>query len=211
MQILLLYFIRMSVKPFEFELKPRYLESTCEMIISFLKLAIPSMICAIVFSLQHTVNMVVAGHLSSTSLLASIGLGNMIQNCFFVAPIWGINSAIEILASLAAGANNQLQAREFHDCGKIVLFGIMAIEFIVGLQTERILLVLGQDEDVSKQTHEYIMWYFPALFVFGITDLQRKFLNSFRKNLLPLASFIVCVGIHPFWCYYLAISLDMKL
>ena len=43
--------------------------------------------------------MIIAGHLEDTTLLAAIGMGNMIQNCFFVAPIMGINSAIETLAS----------------------------------------------------------------------------------------------------------------
>ena len=96
------------------------------------------------------VNMVIAGHLSSTTLLASIGMGNMIQNCFFIAPIMGINSAIETLASQAAGANNQLLAKEYHNRGKVVLVCIMLLEFIVGLQTEKILTILGQNLEVCK-------------------------------------------------------------
>jgi len=50
--------------------------------------------------------MVIAGHLQDTSMLAAIGMGNMIQNCFFVAPILGMNAAIETLASQAAGAGD---------------------------------------------------------------------------------------------------------
>jgi len=51
----------------------------------------------------------------------------------------------------------------------------------------------------------------PALFFYGIGDLQRKFLNSFRKNMLPMASFMFTVALHPLWCKFLAIDLGLKL
>lgn len=73
---------------------------------AFMKIAIPSVITSIMFFTQHLANMVVAGHLEDKEILAAIGMGNMIQNCFFISPIVGINSAIETLASQAAGAQN---------------------------------------------------------------------------------------------------------
>lgn len=74
-------------------------EEYVEIAFKFMKLAVPSMLCTIMLFLQHLCNMIVAGHLQDTSMLAGIGMGNMIQNCFFVAPIIGMNAAIETLAS----------------------------------------------------------------------------------------------------------------
>jgi len=70
---------------------------------------------------------------------------------------------------------------------------------------------LGQNEKVSEQTHAYIVCYMPALVFYGLNDLQRKLLNSFKKNMLPLASFMISVAMHPFWCKFFAIDMGMKL
>jgi hypothetical protein len=43
--------------------------------------------------------MIVAGHLGDVKLLAAIGQGNMIQNCFIISPIVGLTSGFETLAS----------------------------------------------------------------------------------------------------------------
>ena len=97
--------------------------------------------------------MMVAGHLNDTSLLAAIGMGNTIQNCFFVSPIYGLNSAIETLASQAAGAKNVKLAGVYHNRGKVVLVGLFVFLVIIGLQTKTILITLRQNESVAEYTH----------------------------------------------------------
>ena len=177
----------------------------------FIQVALPSMMCTIILFSQHLCNMAIAGHLGDTSLIASIGMGNMIQNVLFVSPILGINGALETLASQAAGAGNKELAGIYHNRGRIVLFGLLAIQCLICTQTKKILMFMGQNEKVSAQTHEYMISYMPALVFYGLNDLQRKLLNSFKKNMLPLASFMVSVAMHPLWCKWLAIDLDMKL
>jgi MATE family multidrug resistance protein len=51
----------------------------------------------------------------------------------------------------------------------------------------------------------------PALLFYGLNDLQRKLLNSFMHNTVPLASFLIAITMHPVWCWVLAIKYDMKL
>ena len=33
-------------------------------------------------------------------------------------------------------------------------------------------------------------------------DLYRRYLNCFKKNLLPMISFAISVSLHPFWIHY---------
>ena len=181
------------------------------MILNFLMVSIPSILCTCVFCFQHLVNMWMVGHLGDTTLLAAIGLGNMIQNCFFIAPIVGMNCAIETLASQTAGSNDIELAGVYLNRGRVVVVSIIAIQCLFGLNTSTILQLLGQDQKVSELAHAYILFYMPALFFFGLADLQRKFLNSFRKNMLPLLSFMVAVGLHPLWCKILVFDFDMGL
>jgi len=155
--------------------------------------------------------MAVAGHLDDPSLIASIGMGNMIQNCLFVCPILGFNGALETLASQAAGAGNIELAGVYHNRGRIVLILLLIVQCLCCLFTKDILVFLHQDPTVSEHTHWYIIYYMPAMVFYGLSDLQRKLLNSFQKNMLPLLSFMISVAMHPLWCKFLAIDLEMKL
>lgn len=152
-----------------------------------------------------------AGHLQDPALLAAIGLGNMIQNCIFLAPICGFNSAVETLGSQAVGMGNYALAGVYLNRGRVVVTIVICFLLLLSLNTKSILLLFGQDETVAGHTHNYIMVYMPAMFIFALSDLQRRFLNCFNKNTIPLCAVIISVFIHPFWCWYLAITLDMKI
>ena len=67
--------------------------------------------------------------------------------------------------------------------------------------SDQILISIGQDEDVSKMTQEYVLYYMPGLYFFGLCDLYRKFLSSFGKTLLPMLSLSVSIIFHPIWLY----------
>ena len=68
------------------------------------------------------------------------------------------------------------------------------------LNSKAILILLGQDEEISTLTQEYVTYYMPALLLYGICDLHRKFLNCFSKNMLPMIAFTISCALHPFWC-----------
>ena len=63
------------------------------------------------------------------------------------------------------------------------------------------LVDLNQDPKVSEHTENYMLYYFPALFLYMISDLNRKFLNSFRMNMIPFLSFTISVAFHPIWVH----------
>ena len=46
----------------------------------------------------------------------------------------------------------------------------------------------------------------PALFFWGVTDIHRRFINSFQKFWTPCISMLITVGIHPLTCQYFLIE-----
>jgi Na+-driven multidrug efflux pump len=62
---------------------------------------------------------------------------------------------------------------------------------------------------VSTLTEEYVVNYMPGLFLFGLCDLYRKFLNCFRKNTMPMIAFIVSVALHPVWCNEMIVKREL--
>lgn len=70
---------------------------------------------------------------------------------------------------------------------------------------------MGQDEEVSELTEQYVTYYMPALLLYGICDLYRKFLNSFSKNSLPMIAFTISCSLHPIWCQKFVVDMDLKI
>ena len=69
----------------------------------------------------------------------------------------------------------------------------------------------GQDPIVSGYTSIYLLYYMPGLLVYGLSDLNRKFLNSFKLNFIPMISFAISVMMHPIWTQYLVITCDLQI
>lgn len=51
----------------------------------------------------------------------------------------------------------------------------------------------------------------PGLFVYGLSDLNRKYLNSFRLNFIPMISFAIAVMLHPIWTQYFVVKQGMNI
>ena len=87
----------------------------------------------------------------------------------------------------------------------------IAFIFIYLLMTKMkdFLVDLDQDPMVSEHTENYMLWYFPALFLYMISDLNRKFLNSFRMNMIPFLSFTISVAFHPIWTHIFIVKYQL--
>ena len=79
------------------------------------------------------------------------------------------------------------------------------------VKVEEFLIYLDQDPVVSEKTEQYVLWYMPALFIYMINDLNRKFLNSFRMTMVPFLSFTISVAFHPVWVKIFVIEYGLGL
>ena len=172
----------------------------------FIAIAVPSIFCTIVMFVQHFTCMVLAGHMHKPEMVAAIGMGNTIQNCFFMPVIAGLNSAAETLVSQAVGAKDFRLCGLYLNTGRVVITCAFIIQVAFGFFTEDLLLFCHQDPVVSKLSQKYILYLMPGLFFYSQSDLLRKFLNSFGKNNLPLLAYGIASCIFPFMAHFLAIN-----
>ena len=61
--------------------------------------AIPSSIGMLVYFCQGITNVVFIGNLSNSTLLAGVGIGNMLQNIICYSTMIGLNGALDTLVS----------------------------------------------------------------------------------------------------------------
>ena len=73
------------------------------------------------------------------------------------------------------------------------------------MNTKTLLVAVGQDSKVAEYAQTYVLTYLPGLYLTCLDDLQRKFLNNFKKN--KFAFICTCFGalFHGLWCYIFVI------
>lgn len=141
--------------------------------------------------------------------MAGVALGHMNKVMFGTTLLVGVNGCIETYVSQAAGA------QEFRAAGLYLLQGrILLVLFFIPiacflLQTERLMLLVGQDAKVAENCQIFVTWSLPAVLISGLNDSQKKFLNCFRKNYVPMVTNIVNTLLYPFIAYYLVVSRDL--
>jgi len=53
-------------------------------------------------------------------------------------------------------------------------------------QIETLMVSIGQDPEASRQAGIYARSYLPALYLMGMFDCQRRFLNALGKSSVPM-------------------------
>ena len=119
----------------------------------FLRLAGPATLTSTLDFFCSIVNVVFAGRIGGTTLIASVGLTDSITTMMFTSVILGINSAQATLTSQAFGYGDKRLCGVLLNRGRFILtLFIIPFAVVPMFFGERILLALGQDPDVARWT-----------------------------------------------------------
>ena len=148
---------------------------------SILKILLPSVLCNLLMKVQEIVNLIFVGHSNNSQMIAAVGLGNALLDIMGLSIIIGMNGALNTLSSQSAGAQRIDMCQTYLKRGKVVLTMCFVPIAILLTQSERILLMAGQDKAVARYAAQYIMAYLPGLYLMGMIDIQRRFLNTLKE------------------------------
>ena len=170
-----------------------------------MRLTIPSSLACVVGSIQAIMNLSFIGHLNDPAMMSGVGLGNMTNNLCALSIILGFNSALDTLISQAAGAGNIELSGVYLNQGRFIMTCVFIPIAGVLMNTKTLLVAAGQDPEVAGYAQAYVLTYLPGLYFQCLDDLQRKFLNNFKKN--KFAFICTCFGalFHGLWCYIFVI------
>ena len=79
------------------------------------------------------------------------------------------------------------------------------------VNTESILVALGQDAQVAKYAQTYVLTYLPGLYINGLSDCQRRLLNNFGMNRISFICGIAGMLFHTVWCYVFVVYMDLEI
>jgi multidrug resistance protein, MATE family len=81
--------------------------------------------------------------------------------------------------------------------------------FLILLNCERVLLLLGQDPAASRYAQEYTYYMIVAMFFHSQFDATRQYLNSLHLSVWVTVTMTSTSIIHIFWCYLMVVRLDL--
>lgn len=176
-----------------------------------LAIAIPTMMTDFVQRTQDLINLSFLGHLGDNALIAGVGLGSVFVNFSGWALVIGMNSALDTLVSQSAGAGKLELCGVYLNRGRFIMTLFFLPVLILSFYVEPILVGMGQNPQVAAYTKEYMRAYLPGLYIMGLQNCQKKFLNNLKKVKVPMVSQCVASFLHVFWIYFLVSENQMNL
>ena len=163
--------------------------SNSQILREFLKLAVPSIITNMLGFMLITTNSIYAGILEDPLVLAAVGIGNVCCVIIVLTMFVGINSAQETLTSQASGDGNTRLCGHYLNRGfAINLVFYIALVVCFSFFTDKTLLSLGIDAEVSAFSYTYIRYSLPGLFFHGQFDLMKRWSAAMRNTLIQMVA-----------------------
>lgn len=108
-------------------------------------------------------NAAFAGRLGDPTMLAAVGLGNVMCLVCLITMFMGLNAAQDSLTSQYYGSGNVRQCGVLLNRGFVInLVCYLPLAVTTGIYGERILVALGQDLQESKVAFGYIKYCLPG-------------------------------------------------
>jgi len=171
------------------------------------KISIPGAVTVGLMMVNETTNLLFLGQVGSTSQIAAVGLGNLIQNCIAMYVGYGICAAMDTLVSQATGAGHHEKcAYLLQRCRVVICLNLIWMLPILWWSKE-ILVFLGQNPVVATNASHY-----NKMSGFGIFGCLQGFANqTFLRNrkilLIPMAIQALTSLLHILWCYIYVFTL----
>ena len=186
-------------------------KSTIRIYTDIARSAIPTCIGMLFCFAQNTMNLIFIGHKDSNdpSLIAAVGMGNVILMCCGIGMYVGLNSGLETLVSQAYGANNVRLCGIYLQRARVCMTLLFIPVFFIFYYGEVILKALGQNPQVAKSAHLYLMSSFPGVFLMGLQDIQRRYLTQLEKSHVQMKIQVIGTSIHAISSYAFIFRYDL--
>ncbi|XP_012661382.1 multidrug and toxin extrusion protein 2-like [Otolemur garnettii] len=169
-------------------------------------LAGPVFLAQLMIFLISLVSSIFCGHLGKVELDA-VTLAVTVVNVTGIAVGTGLASACDTLMSQSFGAKNLKRVGIILQRGILILALCCFPCWAIFVNTERILLLLRQDPEVSRIAQVYVMIFIPALPAAFVFQLQTRYLQSqgiiMPQVLTGIAANIINVGMNALLLYAL--------
>ncbi|XP_074869630.1 multidrug and toxin extrusion protein 2 [Carettochelys insculpta] len=150
---------------------------------NLLVLGWPLVLIQLLVFMTHVVSAVFCSHLGKVEL-ASVTLAVTVINCSGISVGYGLSEACDTLISQTYGSKNMKRVGLILQRGILILLLCCFPCWALFINTERILLLIQQDPEVSRLSQVYVMIFVPALPAVFLYQLEIRYLYN-QKIIWP--------------------------
>ncbi|XP_020217539.1 protein DETOXIFICATION 29 [Cajanus cajan] len=151
-----------------------------------------------------------AGHVG-TMELAAVSVENSLIAGFSYGVMLGMGSALETLCGQAVGAGKMDMLGVYMQRSWVLLMGMASVLCFLYIFAAPILLLIGQDPNISQAAGTFAIWMIPQLFAYALNFPVTKFLQAQSKVMVIALISGVAMVLHPVLCWLLMVKLDWGL
>ncbi|XP_031477788.1 protein DETOXIFICATION 12-like [Nymphaea colorata] len=163
-------------------------------------IALPLVLVNMFQFLLQVVSLMMVGHLGSLSL-SSAAIASSLCNVTGYIILLGMASALETLCGQAYGAEQYQKLGLYTQKAIIALLVVCIPITILWFYMEKLLILIGQESDISHEAGKYAVCLLPGLFGAALLQPMVKFLQS-QSLVLPLlgaSAFTLCFHVPVCW------------
>ncbi|KAK6150386.1 hypothetical protein DH2020_015318 [Rehmannia glutinosa] len=151
-----------------------------------------------------------AGHIGTLEL-AAFSIENTVIAGLSYGVMWGMGSALETLCGQAYGAGQIDMLGVYMQRSWVILLATSVLLTLIYVFAEPILLLLGQDKDISRVAARYSLWMIPQLYAYAMNFPIAKFLQAQSKIMAMAWISAVALVLHVLfsWLFMLRLGWGM--
>lgn len=120
-----------------------------------------------------------------------------------------MGSTLETLCGQAYGAKQYHMLGVHTQRAMLVLVCVGVPLLVIWFYTNRILVALGQDPEISVEAGKYNRWMIPSLFAYGLLQCLNRFLQTQSIVWPMLISSAITMALHVVACWVLIYKLEL--
>ncbi|KAL2347365.1 hypothetical protein Fmac_001365 [Flemingia macrophylla] len=151
-----------------------------------------------------------AGHVGTIEL-AAVSVENSLIAGFSYGVMLGMGSALETLCGQAVGAGKMDMLGVYMQRSWVLIMGMACALCMLYIFAGPILLVIGQDPEISQAAGTFAIWMIPQLFAYALNFPVTKFLQAQSKVMVIAVIAGVAMVLHPLLCWLLMVKLQWGL
>ncbi|CAM6117234.1 unnamed protein product [Calypogeia fissa] len=171
------------------------------------QLAWPIVVANVLSYSVVTTAVMFVGHLGEVEL-SSASLANSFAVVSGFSFMMGLGTGLETLCGQAYGAKRYHLLGVYLQSAIIVTNSTLIPIFLLWFNMEKILLAVGQDPQISKNSASYLRYLAPGLFSFAYSQPLNKFLQTQSIVMPAMLCALVSALLQPFICYTYIYLLD---
>ncbi|XP_073150067.1 protein DETOXIFICATION 14-like [Henckelia pumila] len=163
-------------------------------------IAFPMVVVSVSQYMLRAVALMMLGHLSELAL-SSASIASSLTNVTGFSVIHGMACALETLCGQAYGAENYQKVGTY--CyGAIIWLCLACLPIcVLWIYTDKLLILLGQDPEMSIEAGNFSIWLIPTLFPYAILQSVVRFLQT-QSLIFPMvysSLATLCVNLPLSW------------